>query len=991
MKLKYGLPSSVLVKNDSALFLSKLELFSVLKTVMTDVPGGVHFTRGEKQINVYVKDVPEFKVDNDGEQIVVSYPVNLAKRLNQDNDEDYNYVSSLNRAGIHKKPKVVLFKNIIQGSEMMQATFYLASALKKRGIEVIISDVCLDFCQDVGFRNLEALQELLETDSDISMVCITMLEDYFQHVKELARFIRQHSRAFIVAGGIMPTLTPEHVFLHLKEANFVVRGMGEKVLPDIFMAVQGKNAGDKLSEEELGNLRLLDGVYFSSGDVLLSCHTDKMNVITNLDEAEVDFSLLSERDIKRGLALSTSRGCLLNCRFCSLPVKSNFYYKTPENIRGTLTQYQSRLIELFGTEDNIPESAYVVSFYDEDFFAHKKRAVEIINFFKKGKFKIGSVEACIKSFFDKNTKQIDSELLDSLTPDVFAKTYRTRDVSETYEKSYVKPYEQNPFIQFGTESFCNKELKYLGKGHTKERALKLIDELARRGIVQTHYIILSNTYTGLQDIMETLKEIARLKVKYGRFFNVRRPIVRNLCSYYPSATFQEILKNGDMKYLTIRSVEKIPGMEEYDYYFVEKDNPKDVLAKRVVESFDRLFHYDNCYFEVFKNIFSFLEKDGAAAFSHPAMQDGLRNWSQLLVRATREKTNYVRALGKKSSGRDKVLMDFADDIKRLDVYRRYLRDNTARVTFITTHDCQLRCRYCFIQKSKEKMSDECLGKAMEMIFTTEKQNILVNFFGVEPLTQFELLQRAVACGESLSKRTGKTIAFYLTTNGVFLNQKVVDFIGAHNFRMEFSLDGEECTQVKNRPAIHPYDSYNTLIDSLPHVKKLKTPFHVIMVTSPASVDNLFNDFKHLVELGLKKIQINFAVGLYWKDGEIKVFAENLYKIGKEFLFNSHREIEFMNAKEWSGKPRLFNGEVTVDCDGSVYSGNGFLQNRKIKPFLVMGNVMHDDKPIDYYQTHKLPYCYMEKIIFSPHIMKTNFKMEKVMGSFVEKVFESRKC
>jgi uncharacterized protein len=117
------------------------------------------------------------------------------------------------------------------------------------------------------------------------------------------------------------------------------------------------------------------------------------------------------------------------------------------------------------------------------------------------------------------------------------------------------------------------------------------------------------------------------------------------------------------------------------------------------------------------------------------------------------------------------------------------------------HDCNLRCTYCFADTGefmgkRELMSEETGRKALEFLMehSAGRKHLEVDFFGGEPLMNFDVVKKLVAYGRELEKKYGKVIRFTITTNCLLLNDEVIDFLNREMHNIVLSLDG--------RPEVH---------------------------------------------------------------------------------------------------------------------------------------------------------------------------------------------
>ena len=98
------------------------------------------------------------------------------------------------------------------------------------------------------------------------------------------------------------------------------------------------------------------------------------------------------------------------------------------------------------------------------------------------------------------------------------------------------------------------------------------------------------------------------------------------------------------------------------------------------------------------------------------------------------------------------------------------------------HTCNLNCAYCFASQGKYHgdravMSYEVGKQALDFLIANSKgrRNLEVDFFGGEPLMNFDVVKQLVAYARSVEKQHGKNFRFTLTTNGMLIDDDVIDF------------------------------------------------------------------------------------------------------------------------------------------------------------------------------------------------------------------------
>ncbi len=114
------------------------------------------------------------------------------------------------------------------------------------------------------------------------------------------------------------------------------------------------------------------------------------------------------------------------------------------------------------------------------------------------------------------------------------------------------------------------------------------------------------------------------------------------------------------------------------------------------------------------------------------------------------------------------------------------------------HSCNLCCSYCFAGQGKYKgkdalMSFETGKQALDFLVANSKgrRNLEVDFFGGEPLLNFDVVKKLVEYARSIEKEAGKNFRFTLTTNGVLIDDDVIDFAKCEMSNVVLSLDGRK--------------------------------------------------------------------------------------------------------------------------------------------------------------------------------------------------------
>ena len=205
------------------------------------------------------------------------------------------------------------------------------------------------------------------------------------------------------------------------------------------------------------------------------------------------------------------------------------------------------------------------------------------------------------------------------------------------------------------------------------------------------------------------------------------------------------------------------------------------------------------------------------------------------------------------------------------------------------HDCNLKCKYCFASQGdfggvKEMMSFEVGKKAIGYLIENSgnRRNLEIDFFGGEPLMNFDVVKELVEYGRKVEKENNKNIRFTMTTNGILLDDDKIDYINEHMHNVVLSLDGRKEINDNMRPTLNDKGSHDVI---LPKFKKLvderpKDKYYYIRGTFTRENLDFAEDVMYFAEQGFKLTSIEPVV-----DDESNPYAlreEDLPKVFEEY-------------------------------------------------------------------------------------------------------------
>ena len=249
------------------------------------------------------------------------------------------------------------------------------------------------------------------------------------------------------------------------------------------------------------------------------------------------------------------------------------------------------------------------------------------------------------------------------------------------------------------------------------------------------------------------------------------------------------------------------------------------------------------------------------------------------------------------------IIDVLSDIQELidreelftaDVYKDYVMDFKKRQTVVKAlclhiaHDCNLACKYCFAEEGeyhgrRALMSFEVGKKALDFLIENSgsRRNLEVDFFGGEPLMNWEVVKQLVAYGRSREQEHDKKFRFTLTTNGVLLNDEIMEFCNREMSNVVLSLDGRASVNDQMRPFRNGKGSYELIVPKFQKFAEQRTDKdYYIRGTFTRNNLDFSEDVLHFADLGYGKMSIEPVVAPPEESYAIR--EEDLPKIMEEY-------------------------------------------------------------------------------------------------------------
>ena len=218
-----------------------------------------------------------------------------------------------------------------------------------------------------------------------------------------------------------------------------------------------------------------------------------------------------------------------------------------------------------------------------------------------------------------------------------------------------------------------------------------------------------------------------------------------------------------------------------------------------------------------------------------------------------------------------------------------------------SHDCNLRCKYCFAATGdfgvkRTLMSTGTGKKAIDFIIEASgnRRNLEIDFFGGEPLMNFEVVKEITAYAEEKGRERNKNFRFTLTTNALLLNEENKKFINEHMGNIVLSIDGRQQVNDRMRFRVDGSGCYDAI---LPKIKDMadsrgQDKYYVRGTFTRENLD-FSKDVLHLADQGFKQISVEPVVagkdsGYDIREEDLPVLFEEYEKLALEYV-KRHKE------------------------------------------------------------------------------------------------------
>ena len=223
------------------------------------------------------------------------------------------------------------------------------------------------------------------------------------------------------------------------------------------------------------------------------------------------------------------------------------------------------------------------------------------------------------------------------------------------------------------------------------------------------------------------------------------------------------------------------------------------------------------------------------------------------------------------------------------------------------HSCNLNCSYCFASQGKYHgeralMSFEVGKRALDFLIehSGTRRNLEVDFFGGEPLMNFQVVKDLVAYARSIEKEKGKNFRFTLTTNGVLVDEDVIEFANRECHNVVLSLDGRKEVHDRYRVDYAGKGSWETIVPKFQKfVEERGGKGYYMRGTFTHANPDFLEDIKTMLDLGFNELSMEPVV--CGEDDPSRLTEEDLPIVMEQY----EKLAQLMLQKDEEGKPFTF--------------------------------------------------------------------------------------
>jgi uncharacterized protein len=237
-----------------------------------------------------------------------------------------------------------------------------------------------------------------------------------------------------------------------------------------------------------------------------------------------------------------------------------------------------------------------------------------------------------------------------------------------------------------------------------------------------------------------------------------------------------------------------------------------------------------------------------------------------------------------------------------------------------THDCNLRCPYCFTgAKFAREMTVETAKRTAEFVVDYAKQHdqpAVFSFFGGEPMMAWDALVATVLHAETVAEAAGVTAIFRMNTNGLLIKQQHLEFFEQHDLIFILSIDGNQAMHDIERVTEGGVGSFDVLAAKLPGFLEHNPGLTASIVVTPANVVHAADGLAFLFDAGIRFLIVKPDVTQAWTAENVAELERQYSRVADDYLARLRAGNDlYLNLfdDKWINHAKGLEG-ISIRCD-----------------------------------------------------------------------------
>lgn len=215
------------------------------------------------------------------------------------------------------------------------------------------------------------------------------------------------------------------------------------------------------------------------------------------------------------------------------------------------------------------------------------------------------------------------------------------------------------------------------------------------------------------------------------------------------------------------------------------------------------------------------------------------------------------------------------------------------LTLHLTRACNLRCDYCYAPpQADDGMSLNTGRQALQFGIRLTAGSCGIVFFGGEPLLHRDLIYQLVRDARAMSRHGEGQFHFKLTTNGLLLDESLLEFAVENDVLIALSCDGTQSAHDRHRRLPNGHGSFDLVLPKLRLLLAARPYSSVLVVVNPDTADQLSDSVSFLLREGCRYLIVSLNYAAPWTEADLAVLEQQYERLGELYIAWSREDRKF---------------------------------------------------------------------------------------------------